>query len=170
MPTACLRPVYTLPVTRAEPVTRPTTGSPTQRGFEALVAVLHVQAHVIRPIDEALERAHATSITGFELLARLAQMPDGASVRFLSDQVVVSPSRVSRIADEFVSRGLLERTASPHDGRLSLVRLTGKGERELTKIRATFERAVTEHFLDHLTATQVLALIGVGRSLGAPYC
>ena len=157
-------------MTHAETVTRPKTGSPTQLGFEALVAVLHVQAHVIRPIDDALDQAHLTSITGFELLARLAQMPAGASVRYLSDQVVVSPSRVSRIADDFVTRGLLERTASPHDGRLSLVRLTGKGERELTKIRATFEQAVTEHFLNHLTATQIRSLIGIGRKLGAPYC
>jgi DNA-binding MarR family transcriptional regulator len=157
-------------VKQAQTAVRPKAGSPTQLGFEALVAVLHVQAHVIRPIDDALERAHGTSITGFELLARLAQLPDGASVRFLSDQVVVSPSRVSRVADEFVSRGLLERTASPHDGRLSLVRLTGKGERELDKIRATFERAVTEYFLNRLTASEVRALIGIGRSLGAPHC
>jgi DNA-binding MarR family transcriptional regulator len=157
-------------VTRPQAVRRPKAGSPTQLGFEALVAVLHVQAHVIRPIDDALERKHGTSITGFELLARLAQLPDGASVRFLSDQVVVSPSRVSRVADEFVSRGLLERTASPHDGRLSLVRLTGKGERELNKIRATFERAVTEYFLNRLSASEVRSLIGIGRSLGAPHC
>ncbi len=163
-------PGYTRLVTRAQTLARPKAGSPTQLGFEALVAVLHVQAYVIRPIDDELEQAHGTSITGFELLARLAQIPDGASVRYLSDQVVVSPSRVSRVAEEFVSRGLLERTASPHDGRLSLVCLTGKGERELTKIRATFERAVTEHFLSRLSPKQVQALIGIGRSLGAPHC
>jgi DNA-binding MarR family transcriptional regulator len=143
---------------------------PAQLGFEALVAVLHIQAQVVRPIDDALEHAHRTNITGYEVLARLQQMPQGASVRFLSDQVVVSPSRVSRVTDDFVGRGLLERTASPQDGRLSLVSLTAKGQHELTSMRATFEQALTDHFLARLTATQIRALTDIGRRLGAPHC
>jgi DNA-binding MarR family transcriptional regulator len=78
-----------------------------------VVAVLHIQANAIRPIDDALGRAHHTNITGFEVLARLSEMPHGASVRYLSDQVVVSPSRVSCVADDFVARGLLERRMNP---------------------------------------------------------
>ena len=149
---------------------RPVDSSPAQLGFEALVAVLHIQANAIRPIDDALDRAHHTNITGFEVLARLSAMPDGASVRYLSDQVVVSPSRVSRVADDFVTRGLLERATSPHDGRLSLVRLTSKGQDELATMQTTFEQALTEHFLSRLSATQIRALIDIGRRVGAPHC
>src|ERR1700749_1104660 len=99
---------------------------------EALFGLLHVQSHVVRQIDEALDRGHGAGLSGFELLARLERMhPDGASVRYLSEQVVVSPSRVSRLADEFVTRGWLERAISPHDGRLSLVQLTEGGRENL---------------------------------------
>jgi DNA-binding MarR family transcriptional regulator len=157
-------------VTTAQVRKRVDGGSSAQLGFEALVAVLHIQAQVIRPIDDALERAHRTNITGYEVLARLQQIPQGASVRFLSDQVVVSPSRVSRVIEDFVSRGLLERAASPHDGRLSLVTVTPKCQDELARMRTTFEQALDEHFLTRLTATQIRGLTDIGRRLGAPHC
>ncbi len=102
-------------------------------GFEALFALQHIQASVVRQIDDALARTHATNLTGYELLTRLANLhPEGASVRYLSDQVLLSPSRVSRVAEEFVNRGILERAASPHDGRLALVRLTEAGHDQLS--------------------------------------
>ena len=69
-------------------------GGPRGRN-EALFGLLHVHATVVRAIDEALDEAHDTGLTGYELLIRLARLhPDGASVRYLSDEVVVSLSRV----------------------------------------------------------------------------
>ena len=140
-------------------------------GTEALFGLLYIQATVVRAIDDALERAHGTGLTGFEVLVRLAGLhPAGASVRYLADQVVVSPSRVSRVADEFVRRGLLERAASPHDGRLSLVRLTDRGRTDLEAIQATFADALQTHLLDRLAPEQVRALTEVARAVGAPHC
>jgi hypothetical protein len=60
----------------------------------ALVAVLRIQANAIRPIGDLLDRAHHTNITGFEVLPRLSEIPHGACVRYLTGQVIVSPSRV----------------------------------------------------------------------------
>jgi DNA-binding MarR family transcriptional regulator len=140
-------------------------------GGEALFAVLHVQTRVVRPIDDAFDQAHGTGLSGFELLARLSHMhADGASVRYLSQQVVVSPSRVSRLADEFVVRGWLERAVSPQDGRLSLVRLTPSGRTELAAMQQTFAEALQTHFLAHLSERQLASLIDVGSTLGAPHC
>ena len=139
-------------------------------GGEALFAVLHVQTRVVRPIDDAFDQAHGTGLSGFELLARLSHMhPDGASVRYLSQQVVVSPSRVSRLADEFVVRGWLERAVSPQDGRLSLVRLT-PSRRELAAMEQTFADALQAHFIAHLSEGQLASLVDVGSTLGAPHC
>lgn len=140
-------------------------------GGEALFALLHIQTHVVRAIDDALDRAHGTGLSGFEVLARLARMhPDGASVRYLSEQVVVSPSRVSRLVEDLVGRGWLERAASPHDGRLSLIRLSDAGRTVLREIQATFAEALRVHFLDPLTTEQLESLITIGRALGAPHC
>ena len=142
----------------------------TTTGTQALFGLLHVQSHVVRQVDEALDRAHGAGLSGFELLARLERMhPDGASVRYLSEQVVVSPSRVSRLADEFVTRGWLERAISPHDGRLSLVRLTDSGRESLDAMRRTLGEALQTHFLDQLSSTQLTALVAICRALGAPH-
>jgi DNA-binding MarR family transcriptional regulator len=102
--------------------------------------------------------------------AAVAAADDDDRVRYLSDQVVVSPSRVSRVADEFVGRGLLERAVSPHDGRLSLVRLTPAGREELAAMEATFADALTTHFLSVLSREEVLALGAIAHRLGAPNC
>ena len=147
-----------------------TTTSKVEAAGSALFGLLFIQSRVVRPIDDALERAHQTNLTGFELLLRLGDLPDGASVRYLSDQVVISPSRVSRVAEDLVRRGLLERAASVHDGRLSLVRLTEAGRTELEAIRATFLGAVREHLADRLTVAQIDAVTEVAQALGAPHC
>ena len=94
--------------------------------------------------------------------------PDGASLRYLAEQVVVSPSRVSRLAEELVVRGWLERALSPHDGRLSLVRLTDAGRITLVTMEATLSEALQAHLLERLTARQLDSLVAVGRALGAP--
>jgi DNA-binding MarR family transcriptional regulator len=140
-------------------------------GAEALFGLLHVQAHVVRQIDETFDRAHGAGLSGFELLARLARMhPDGASVRYLSEQVVVSPSRVSRLADEFVARGWLERAISCQDGRLSLVRLTENGRSTLAAMEETFAETLQTQLLDELSARQLETLVAICRKLGAPHC
>ncbi len=140
-------------------------------GTEALFGLLYVQAHVVRAIDDALDRAHGTGLSGFELMARLARMhADGASLRYLAEQVVVSPSRVSRLAEELVARDWLERAGSPHDGRLSLVRLTETGRTTLAAMEATFAEAVGAHLVDRLTPQQLGSIAEVCRALGAPHC
>lgn len=140
-------------------------------GTEALFGLLHIQSHVVRQIDETFDRAHGAGLSGFELLARLARMhPDGASVRYLAEQVVVSPSRVSRLADEFVSRGWLERAISPQDGRLSLVRLTDNGRTTLQAMQQTFAEALETHFLNPLSSSQLNSLVTICHALGAPHC
>jgi DNA-binding MarR family transcriptional regulator len=149
----------------------PTSGSVLATGTEALFGLLFIQSHVTRTIDDAFDRAHGTGLSGFELMARLSRMdPGGASLRFLAEQVVVSPSRVSRLADELVARGWLERAHSPHDGRQSLVRLTGAGHTTLESMEATFAEALRAHLLDRLTPKQLDSLVAIGRALGAPHC
>ncbi len=140
-------------------------------GTEALFGLLYIQAQVVRTIDDVFDRAHGTGLSGFELLARLSHLhPDGASLRYLAEQVVVSPSRVSRLAEELVARGWLERALSPHDGRLSLVRLTDPGRTMLATMEATLAEALQAHLIDRLTPRQLDSLVAVGRALGAPHC
>ena len=144
----------------------------TQLGFDALFAIAHVQTHAVRLIDDALARAHTANLTGYELLKRLATLhPDGASVRYLSDQVLLSPSRVSRVVDEFVTRGLLERgglaARRPSVARAAHRRRPRKSSRPWTPPSSARSRRTSS---TSSPVEQVQTLIEIGHRLGAPHC
>ena len=56
----------------------PTAGAQIPFGTEALFGLMHLQATVVRAIDEALTQAHGTGLTGYELLLRLASLHPAA--------------------------------------------------------------------------------------------
>jgi DNA-binding MarR family transcriptional regulator len=55
----------------------------------------------------------------------------------LSERMGLSPSRGSRIIDHLIDKGLMVREADPEDRRVSVISLTGKGNR----VRNAVERA-----------------------------
>ena len=63
-----------------------------------------------------------------QLLGEQQEMSLGS----VGDALGLSPSRVSRLADELYGRGLLRRRAGFEDRRVVLVSLTAKGRRALT--------------------------------------
>ena len=117
----------------------------------------------------AAQTSESGLATGTEALFGLLYV-QAHVVRVIDDAFDVSPSRVSRLTEELVARGWLERAVSPHDGRLSLVRLTDAGRMTLASMEATFAEAVRANLLDRLTPKQLDSIVAVCRSLGAPHC
>jgi len=122
-------------------------------------------------IDDAFDGAHGTGLSGFELIARLARVhPGGASLRYVAEHVVVSPSRVSRLAEELMARGWL-RTSCLATRRPSLARAAHRRRaHHLPSMEATFAEAIRANLLDRLTQKQLDSIVAVCRSLGAPHC
>ena len=86
-------------------------------------------------------------------------------MRQLSDQVILSKSGVTRLIDRLVADGLVERSTCLADARGAEAVLTDDG---LTRLRAasrTHLRGITEHFLDPLERTDVVALEGAMRAI-----
>jgi DNA-binding MarR family transcriptional regulator len=120
-------------------------------------------------VDAELLAAHRLSCTSHEVLYRLAQADEGhLSIGELGAAVVISPSRVSRVVDGMTALGLVERVACDTDARVSHVVITDAGRTALPEIDRTFQSAVREHFLGHLTPTQVRQLAAITRRLGPP--
>jgi DNA-binding MarR family transcriptional regulator len=80
--------------------------------------------------------------------------------------VVISPSRVSRVVDDLVGRGLVERRTCKSDARISYATITDEGRREAAEVEETFHAALRRRFLDRLDAADVERLAAIWEKLG----
>jgi DNA-binding MarR family transcriptional regulator len=136
-------------------------------GGEAWFGLLHTYAALVRKIDGELAAQHRLSLSAFELLVRLSSAPqDGSlSVTELARQVVISPSRVSRVVDELGRGGYVERRACSTDARVSYVAITEAGRDLLADASSTFDDAIRRHFLEPLDDAEVAQLGAIWEKL-----
>ncbi|HEX4375865.1 MAG TPA: MarR family transcriptional regulator [Steroidobacteraceae bacterium] len=79
-------------------------------------------------LEESL-KAHNLNDTDFRILMCLVSQPDGvACPSDLCAFVAQSPANMTRVADALHERGLITRTASEHDRRRTMLRITPSGE------------------------------------------
>ena len=110
---------------------RPRTGS------DAVDAILYA-AHRIRTAADAALREHGLSLPGLKLLTALAERD--RSMREISQVLHVSPRTVTDMIDTLEGRGLVARCAHATDRRVTLLRLTEDGARELAAASTGAER------------------------------
>ncbi len=110
---------------------RPRTGS------DAVDAILYA-AHRIRTSADAALREHGLSLPGLKLLTALAG--GDRSMREISQVLHVSPRTVTDMIDTLEGRGLVARCAHATDRRITLLRLTEAGARELATASTAAER------------------------------
>ena len=71
----------------------------------------------------------------------------------LAEQLLLSRSGITRLADRLERQGLIERQRCPEDGRGLFAHLTPAGEAKLAGARPTHLAGVRRHFLDRLSWT-----------------
>src|ERR1700722_16405462 len=88
------------------------------RHAEAWIGLLETHKQLTRLLDAELESRYGLSLSGLELLARLAAAP-GRCLRLssLAAEAGLSLSRVSRVAVLLEARGLIERKPCAEDAR-----------------------------------------------------
>ena len=109
--------------------------------------LLLAHAAALRAIEADMAERGLIPLPWYDVLLELNAAP-GRRLRMteLGDRVVLSRSRVSRIVDELVGAGLVERTANPDDGRSSLARITERGRAELRRAAPHDLAGIDEHF------------------------
>ena len=109
--------------------------------------LLLAHAAALRAIEADMAERGLIPLPWYDVLLELNAAP-GRRLRMteLGDRVVLSRSRVSRIVDELVGAGLVERTANPDDGRSSLARITERGRAELRRAAPHYLAGIDEHF------------------------
>jgi len=103
----------------------------------AWFGLLETHKHLTARLEIELKSQHGLSLSGFELLTRLARA-EGRTLRLttLAEAAGLSLSRVSRVLDLLEARELVERRGDPSDTRAKNAWLTTAGLEVLQAISA----------------------------------
>ncbi len=128
----------------------------------AWIGLLATHRRLTRELDAELEAEHGLTLSGLELLARLASVPERRlRLSTLAGEAGLSLSRVSRIVDTLEQRALLERVACPSDARAINAQLTPAGLELAQAAQTTHLAAVRARFFDHLDEREIATLAEV---------
>lgn len=120
--------------------------------------VLLAHAGAVRAIEEDVGR-HGIPLTWYDVLLEL----DGARGRRLrmqelSDRVVLSRTRVSRLVDEMTRQGLVAKQPDDTDRRVTWAVITDEGRAALRRTAPVYLAGIQEHFGRYLTAAEQRAV------------
>ncbi|WP_433219393.1 MarR family winged helix-turn-helix transcriptional regulator [Dactylosporangium sp. CS-047395] len=131
---------------------------------EAWGMLLRVHAALTPVLDQELQAAHGIPLTWYDVLLELNAAPARRlTMSELGAAAVVSRSRVSRVVDELVRAGLVERVANPEDKRSAFAKLTPAGRTKLRAAAPTYLAGIERHFTGRMTraeAQTVAAALG----------
>lgn len=130
--------------------------------LDAWRALLTAQALVVRRVERALADADLPPLPWYDVLWALYRAPDhGLRIHRLADEVVLSPTGMSRLVDRIERAGHLRREAVEGDRRGSNAVITATGIELLRAMWAIYERELIA-----LVATPLGAdAAGVGAAL-----
>jgi DNA-binding MarR family transcriptional regulator len=128
----------------------------------AWIGLLATHRRLTRELDAELEAAHGLTLSGLELLVRLASAPEHwLRLSALASEAGLSLSRVSRIVDVLENRGLIARRPCPADARAINAELTPAGLELAKAAQSTHLAAVRERFFDRLGDPEIATLAAV---------
>jgi DNA-binding MarR family transcriptional regulator len=129
---------------------------------DAWIGLLETHKQLTRALEAELEAEHGLSLSGLELLGRLAAAERRLlRLSALAAESGLSLSRVSRIVDLLEARGLVERHPCRDDARAVEAHLTGAGLELARAAQATHFASVRRRFFDELSPAEVETLASV---------
>lgn len=129
---------------------------------DAWIGLLETHKQLTRALDAELEARHGLSLSGLELLGRLAAAANHRlRLSALAQESGLSLSRVSRIVDLLEARSLVTRQACPEDARAVEAHLTDQGMQLARDGQATHFASVQEQFFDQLQPGELEILAAV---------
>ena len=117
-------------------------------------------------VEERLKAATDLSWAEFEVLWRL-EVPTEQPLQMneIAEQLLGSPSGITRMADRLERDGLIERETPRENRRIVHVKLTERGVSVLAEARAAFGEALSHSFSAHLSEDEIAELRRLTRKL-----
>ncbi|HEY0106298.1 MAG TPA: MarR family winged helix-turn-helix transcriptional regulator [Rhizomicrobium sp.] len=136
--------------------------------LRAWLALLSASNTIKKAIDARMRQSFGLSISRFDVLAALDRAGDkGATAGALSAYLKVTDGNTTQVTTPLIVAGLVQRSASPRDGRVAIFRLTRKGRRIFADMADANRRWVAEAF-SALAPAQISNLRGLLNALGHP--
>jgi DNA-binding MarR family transcriptional regulator len=133
------------------------------------VSFLRAHATIIRELSAELVAKHGLTINDYEVLLRLAHAPDKRMRRVdLAQEVLLSPSGITRLLVGLERAGLVERAACESDARVVYAQLTPAGNTKLRAAAKTHVADIRRVFLDRFDEEEREALGELLGRLSAP--
>jgi DNA-binding MarR family transcriptional regulator len=137
------------------------------RGTESFVALIRAHATVTRQLNAQLAADHGLTISDFEVLLRLSRAPDRRLRRVdLAQQVVLTPSGITRLLDGLERHGWVDRASCSEDRRVVYAVITDEGLAKLQEARATHIPQIEDHFGRRLLPEELGTLVELLGRLG----
>jgi len=128
--------------------------------------MLTVYSRIMRDSDRGLLESHGISTREFDVLITLFNAPDRRlRMTELAQQVMLSPSGLTRLVERLERARLVERRNDPSDARSFSAVLTDQGLQRLGEARATHNAVIRAHLTDRLTEQELRQLGGIWRKV-----
>ena len=110
---------------------------------------------VLAELDRDLRQGHDLSVTEFDVLITLHNVPEHRlRMSSLGEQVMLSPAGVTHLVTRLERDGLVRREVDPSDRRKWYTVLTSAGDKALRAARRTHNAALRRGLLRVTTATE----------------
>lgn len=128
--------------------------------LEAWRALLLAHDAAVRAIEADLRRAGTIPLTWYDVLLELQAARGGTAsgggdgglrMQDLSDRVVLSRTRVSRLVDEMAAVGLVDKRQDSGDKRVNWASITEDGVRALEETAPAYRRTIERYFAAYVS-------------------
>ncbi|HLW17020.1 MAG TPA: MarR family transcriptional regulator [Actinomycetota bacterium] len=122
---------------------------------ELWASLMRGQALLADAVSDRLEAEAGIPLAWYEVLAALAEAPEGAlRMQDLGQSMWLSKSGLTRLCDRIEEAGYLSRQSCPTDRRGTFAVITDVGHAKVRDARPVFARASEDLFLQHLSARE----------------
>lgn len=128
-------------------------------GVAAWASLLRAHSAVVSRLEQHLDAANGLPLSWYDVLLELEHAPDRRlRMQELGERAVLSRSRVSRIVDQLVAAGLVERRPDRDDGRVTHAVITAAGRSRLRRAAPAYLRGIDREFTDRLSSAELTTL------------
>jgi DNA-binding MarR family transcriptional regulator len=123
------------------------------------VRLLRANSAITRRLNSKLVADHGLTLNDYEVLVHLSRA-EGRRLRRvdLAEQVILTPSGITRLLEGLEHCGLVERASCASDARVTYAQLTEKGEAKLHEASETHVEDIHGLFGDRFTAEEIATL------------
>jgi DNA-binding MarR family transcriptional regulator len=136
---------------------------------DAWGALLQVHAALVPALDKEVQAVTGLPLSWYDVLLELASEPDGRlRMSDLAERVVLSRTRVSRLVEDLVARGLVVKEAHPDDRRSAYAVITESGRATFRTSAPVYVQAIESQFASRLSDDDLVMLAGILNKISKP--